>query len=73
MRRTRGIPGFRRAEENETKKVVVWPDLVVVIYIILDYISAIRSREDSKTKPLAFMPDLIVVIDARSGTYLTLW
>ena len=43
--------------------MAVGPVLVVVIDVILDYISSIRSREENKTKQMAAMPDLVVVFD----------
>ena len=59
----------RREEyKKQTELVAVGPNLVVVIDlvvidVILDFISAIRSREENETKQMVVMLDLVVVMD----------
>ena len=54
----------KRNVRRETKQVAVGPDLVDIIDVTLDYISATRSRQENETKQMVVMPDLVVVMDA---------
>ena len=61
--RRQSLQERREENKNETELVAVEPNLVVVIVVILDYMSAIRhqEREENKTKQMVVMPDLVIV------------
>ena len=50
------ISTIRSSEENETKQMVVMPDLGVVRDV-----SVVRSREDNETRQMAVSPALVAL------------